>query len=294
MKTKQLILCATLAAALVAPAFGQQVDDAAVVVSVMGKDFTAGQIARLRAGLPTQYKTNTQHMNNRTFLETFGYLQALATLAEEDRILEREPYKSQFEFNRLNFLAQTYLSQINSTLEISNDDKQAYYEEHKDEYSQVRVSMIALEYTPVPELAEKAGKTVISERDAWEEAENLLIELRQGADFAELAKEHSDDSATAAKGGDLGIIEPAAAGVSEQLKAVIFKLAEGQVSPSVKEGGRYYLFKVTARTPRAYNEVAGDVLRGLQGQKLKEKLDEIRGHVRIDDANEAYLQAKPQ
>lgn len=288
MKIKQFFVSAALAATLVASAAGQVSDDT-VVVSVQGKEFTAGEIERVRKSLPTQFQAQTQHMNNRAFLETFGYLQALAGLAEEAKMLEREPYKSQFEFNRLNFLAQTYLSQINSTLELSEEEKQAYYDAHKNEYAQVRVSMIAIDYSPIPEAAEKAGKPVVTERDAWEKAEKLLLELRQGADFAELAKKHSDDTASAASGGDIGIVAPDAAGVSDQVKKTIYALKEGQVSGSIKEGARYYIFKVTEKTPRPFAEVAPQVLQGLMGEKLKARLDEIRSDVKIEVEDQTYL-----
>ena len=293
MKIKQFLLSAALAAVVAAPGPAQEVTEDTVVVTVMGKDFTAGEIERIRKSLPTQFQANTQHMNNRSFIETYGYLQALATLAEEVNMLDKEPFKSQFEFNRLNFLAQTYLSQINSTLEITEEDKRSFYEENKGKYAQVRVSMIALDYSPVPELAEKAGKEVVTERDAWEKAESLSLELRQGGNFAELAKEHSSDSATAAKGGDLGIVAPDAAGVSDKLKQAIFKLDEGQISAPIKEGGRFYLFQVTEKTPRPYDQVAADVLRGVQGQKLKARLDEIREEVKVNNDHTDYLQAMP-
>lgn len=289
MKIKQFLVSAVLAATVAASAFAQVSDDT-VVVSVHGKDFTAGEIQSIRKSLPTQFQAQTQHMNNQAFIETFGYLQALAGLAEDAKMLDREPYKSQFEFNRLNFLAQAYLSQINSTLELTEEEKQAYYEEHKNEYAQVRASMIAIDYSPIPEAAEKAGKEVVTERDAWEKAEKLLLELRQGGDFAELAKEHSDDEASAASGGDIGIIAPDAAGVSDQVKKTIYSLNEGQVSGSIKEGARYYIFKVTEKTARPFPEVAPLVLQGLMGEKLKARLDEIRSDVKIEVEDQTYLQ----
>lgn len=262
-----------------------------VVVSVMGKEFTQAQIEQMRGSLPTQFKQTTEHMNNRAFLETFGYLQALATLAEQDGILDREPFKSQFEFNRLNFLAQTYLSQINATLKIAEGEKEAYYEANKQNFSQLEARVIAIAFDPIPEAVK--NREPVMERDAWEEAQKLVIELRQGADFAELAREHSDDAATAESGGNLGVVEAGEEGIPAELLPKIFALGDGQFSEPVKNGYFYYIFQAKARTSKPFEEVQIQVLQGLQKQKLQERLDEIRTEVKVVATDPAYLNAQP-
>jgi len=292
MNTCKLLLCAALASVSLLAQTPTEVSPDEVVVSVGEREFTAGHIARIRASLPEQFKKNTAQMDNKTFLETFGYLQALAKLAEDENVLEVEPYKSQFEFNRTNFLAQIYLTMINSTLEINDEDVDAYYEQHKNKYTQLRLSAIYLNYTPIPELAEKQGNPVVAERDAWEKAESLALQLRQGADFAELAREHSDDKTSAEKGGDLGLFKPDAP-LSDAIKEAVFKLQPGQVSAPVKDGGRYLLFKATEAQPRPLHEVKIEVLQAVQGEKLSQRLDEIRSEVKVVYPDQEYLQARP-
>jgi peptidyl-prolyl cis-trans isomerase D len=71
------------------------------------------------------------------------------------------------------------------------------YDQNKDSYrlpERVHVRHILLKTTEKP--AEEIAKIKIR-------AEGLLKQIRQGADFAELAKKNSEDSASAAKGGDL-------------------------------------------------------------------------------------------
>ncbi|MBI1356142.1 MAG: hypothetical protein GC160_17515 [Acidobacteria bacterium] len=292
MKIRHFLTIGTVLAASAGAAFAQEsaAADDRVVVTINGEDYTANELDLLRRNLPDQYRRQTQNMNNETFVKTLGYLLTLSQRAEDEELMEKEPWKTQLWFNQLNFQAQAYLATINSTLKITEEDKTRYYEEHKDEYSEARVSAIYLDYSPIPELAEKQGKEVVTERDAWEKAENLLVELRNGADFAELAKENSQDAGSAAKGGDLGFFSPDDTGLSQAIKDAIFKLDAGQVSAPVKDGGRYYIFKVTARRPRAYDEVAVDVLRRLQNQMMQTKLEELRQSVEIEFKDPSWVQ----
>ncbi|HTF90666.1 MAG TPA: peptidylprolyl isomerase [Planctomycetota bacterium] len=67
-----------------------------------------------------------------------------------------------------------------------------------------------------------------SDSTAHKRAEDLLQRLSGGADFAELARTHSEDADSASRGGALGIFER---GPSDRLlKAAVFRLKPGEVS----------------------------------------------------------------
>jgi hypothetical protein len=272
------------------PAPPSNPDPDRVVVAINGQDYTAGDLDMLRRNLPDVFRRQTANMSNKVFVETLGYLLTAAGRAEEDKLMEQEPWKTQLWFNQLNFMANAHLAGINSTLEITEESKQKFYEDHKSDYEEARVSAIYLDYTPIPELAEKQGKKVVTEREAWEKAEKLLVELRNGAEFAELAKENSDDAGSAAKGGDLGYFSPDDASLSQPVKEAIFALAEGQVSAPVKDAGRYYVFKVTERRARPYSDVAVAVLQRLQSTLMQEKLEELRKAVEIEYKDPEWVQ----
>ena len=72
--------------------------------------------------------------------------------------------------------------------------------------------------------------------------EGLLTEIRAGADFAELATEHSDDPGTAAKGGDLGWFRRGA--MVQEFEETAFGLFEGQVSEIVETQYGLHVIKV--------------------------------------------------
>jgi len=73
------------------------------------------------------------------------------------------------------------------------------------------------------------------------EAQAIVQEIQNGADFAQLAAQKSIDDKTKAKGGDLGEAYPG--DFSPTFEQAILALQVGQVSPPVKTENGYYIFK---------------------------------------------------
>ncbi len=81
--------------------------------------------------------------------------------------------------------------------------------------------------------------------DERAEADSLIHRLQNGADFAELARDHSKDG-TAAVGGDLGYARLDM--LAPELGSVIFALAPGQITAfPVRSGNRWFIIKVEGR-----------------------------------------------
>ena len=136
------------------------------------------------------------------------------------------------------------------------------------------------------------GKPPLSENGARLKAKDLVAQLKAGADFAELAKQHSTDSTSAQKGGDLGSFKHDAK-IPTPLKDVIFSLEPGAFSEARQHGGRFYIFHVTAVDAEPMQQVKNDMAGKIQATKMREKVTEIRGALNIDVRNEAYMKVKP-
>lgn len=82
-----------------------------------------------------------------------------------------------------------------------------------------------------------------------QEANDLLLRLRNGEDFAKLAQQYSLDKLTGANGGDLGwfmqeeLLEPA-------LAKVAFQLKPGQIAGPVKTSLGYHIIQTLERADR--------------------------------------------
>lgn len=302
MKFQKLCICFALGFVSAMAAWAQsgessqeQSSERAPVVAVIdGVEYTAADVERIRSTLPNPFKQQTASMTNREFLEnSYRQLLGLVKLAEKEGLPDKEPYRSQLEYYRMQALAGFYTQNMTRNLNVPNQENLNYYAEHKDEYEEVKVSAIYVEFSPNPAQAPSGdGKKSLSEEEAKAKVEKLIAELRAGADFAGLARNHSDDRASAEKGGDLGFFKRSAS-LPPALKQVIFDLAEGQISEPVKVGNRYHVLTVTDRRTPAFSEVAAEITAKVRAAKFAEKLAEAREAVSIEYKDEAFLDKTP-
>lgn len=97
-----------------------------------------------------------------------------------------------------------------------------------------RASHILIKPTDESAKADKAAK---------EEAEALYKQIKDGADFAELAKKYSEDPGSARQGGDLGYFgRGVMVGAFEDK---VFSMNKGEVSAPVKSPYGYHIIKLT-------------------------------------------------
>jgi foldase protein PrsA len=106
--------------------------------------------------------------------------------------------------------------------------------------------MIEYITTSVPNTAEQVHAFHIRTSDAAK-AQALLDQLKAGANFADLARQASEDTATAANGGDLGWFPHDAPLMPPQVLDAAFALQPGEISPVVKNDLGYDIIKVEAR-----------------------------------------------
>lgn len=119
-------------------------------------------------------------------------------------------------------------------------------------------------------------------------AEQILAELKaKPADFARLAKQHSQDPGSAEKGGDLGFFGSGM--MVKPFEEAVFALKENQISEVVRSDFGFHLIKLTGVRPervRSLDEVRGEVVAELRRQAgMKQYADAAEGF-----ANTVYEQ----
>lgn len=90
-----------------------------------------------------------------------------------------------------------------------------------------------------------ALKPLVSDDDARLRLQRLRGRILQGEDFGELARFHSDDTASAVRGGDLGWLNPGS--TTPDFEAVMDGLAEGELSVPFKSSWGWHIVRVLAR-----------------------------------------------
>lgn len=88
-------------------------------------------------------------------------------------------------------------------------------------------------------------KPLVSDEDARLRLERLRERILQGEDFGELARFHSDDTASAVRGGDLGWLSPGDA--APEFESMVNAMEEGDLSEPFKSSFGWHLVRVLAR-----------------------------------------------
>jgi len=129
------------------------------------------------------------------------------------------------------------IAKLQNQVSATPDDLLRYYNEHKDDFRQaeeVKASHILIQ---VPAKADTK-----TDDAARAKAEDILKQLKAGANFEELAKKNSDDKGSAAKGGSLGWFQRGA--MVPEFEKAAFSTPPGQISGAVKSDFGYHIIRV--------------------------------------------------
>ena len=222
------------------------------------------------------------------------------TVSNDD--VERE-FRQRNEKTKLQVVALT-ADAFKSQVKVSDADVSSYFDAHKAEYrvgEQRKVRMLLLDrdqafartgVTPTevqsyyngnitqyqtPEqvrashiLLNTAGKDEAAVR---KQAEDILQQVKAGADFAELAKKYSEDEGSKPNGGDLDYFSRGR--MVPEFEAAAFALEVGQVSDIVKSQFGFHIIKVVDKKPavtRSLDEVRPQIEEQLKRQRADQQI----------------------
>ena len=148
-----------------------------------------------------------------------------------------------------------------------------YYDEHKNEYEQVRARHILISTGSQGEEAKTINPRIKNE--ARQRAESLLARVRKGEDFAKLAGEFNPDDASKETGGDLDYFSRGT--MVPEFEQAAFALKPGEVSGLVETQYGFHIIKVEGRRPAPVDDqmTQQQILEKLQPEleKLAESSD---------------------
>jgi len=150
---------------------------------------------------------------------------------------------------------------------LSEDEVKAYYESNSESFKQqeqLRASHILIKVDP------QEDKSKIT--SARMKIEKIQQKLRQGEDFAALAKEFSQ-CPSSSNGGDLGYF--AQGQMAKPFEDAAFALMPGEISDVVETTFGYHLIKVNDKTPEtvmAFDDIKDGLKRYLTQQKVQKEV----------------------
>lgn len=127
--------------------------------------------------------------------------------------------------------------------------------------------------TPVREqdLNNRSGDDATTPQEAAQKAQMLMERLKQGAQFADLARDFSEDSQSAPRGGDLGLVPVSALNQAPpQLRDSVLKATPGTVS-GVSVGGAHSLVLVVSKEAAGQRDLSSPNVRDGISATLKQR-----------------------
>ena len=197
-------------------------------------------------------------------LDTMIIREIIMQQAQKDGLDKSQAVTDKLEELKKRVVVEAFLKKkIEDQANISDADLQKFYDQNKDKFNtgdQVRASHILVK--------------------SENEAQDILGQIKKGANFEALAKKNSVDSA-GAKGGDLGWFGKGS--MIPEFEKVVFSLKEGELSGVVKTQFGYHIIKLTGKRPagnRSFAEAKEQIKAKLLPEKQQETFQKLKDELK--------------
>lgn len=205
-------------------------------------------------------------------------IELLAQAAKTAKLHEQSPLKEQLAFQRETAMADAAMTQYLESNPITEEDIRAEYEQRKGELG-------GTEY--------KARHILV---ESQEQAQEIIAQLEGGADFAEVAKEHSIEPGADQSGGDLGWFSPAQ--MVPPFAAAVSAMEPGTRSDApVQTQFGWHVIKVEdkrAVPPPDFEQVSQQIERFMTNQRIQAYINELRAKAEISQDEIAPAEAETE
>ena len=253
-----------------------------VIASIGEEKITAGEFAQLIDTLPEQVRNQARGPQRRQMAENLIKVKVIAQEARRQKTDQDKGFKTQAAYQMENLLAVYFLNNYLKTAKVAEEDLKKYYEEHKHEYETMRARHVLIRFkgSRVPL---KADQKDLTEEEALEKAQAVRKRLLAGADFAQVAKEESDDTGSGTNGGNLGEFKHGS--MVPQFDEAASKLPLNEISEPVKTQYGYHIIQVQARETKTFDEVKDEIEKKIRPQLTEKFIAELRAKagVTIDE-----------
>ena len=260
--TTRALAVAVLALATALPQAGQAADAATVVARVGDTEITLGHVAAVMRRLPEQYRQMPDEMLFQGILD-----QLVDQTAVKQQVPEPLPLRVQVDID--NGLREVVVNDALSRLVSGAVTEEALRSLYEERYLGAEPAM---EYN--------AAHILVDSEDL---ARDLAEQLDGGADFADLAREHSNDPGSAARGGDLGWF--GLGRMVPQFEEAVVSLSTGETSAPVQTQFGWHLIRLAdTRSAEAppFEAVRDELAGNLQQQVVMDHIAAAREAAEIE------------
>lgn len=214
--------------------------------------------------------------------EISSYMQLIENVDEYNKFMEESGIDEEFlkDHFKKTLIYDKYRNKIMSETQTTEIELKEHYKAHINEYKKEEIKASHILITTLNDMGEPLSEEETAKKEL--KAADILSKIKQGGDFEALAKEYSDDKASAKNGGDLGYF---AKGVMvPEFEKVAFELEKNQVSDVIKSSFGYHIIKVYDKREETstYEEEKENILGSIRYEIYDKKMEEMKKASKIE------------
>jgi peptidyl-prolyl cis-trans isomerase C len=262
-------------------------DPQKVVATIAGRDITAADVQKMTTMFSPEdiqaFQQNPQFILSQYFL----FLD-LAEQGEKRNLLDKSPYKEQYEGLRLQLLRNARVNEENNAFPVSPEMIDSYYKEHSAQFEQAKIKVIYIPYagtvvapkgTDAAAMAAAAKQAVAAGQSKRPEAEasalaaDIVKQLRSGADFVKMVEKYSEDAPSKAAGGDFPAIRTGSE-YPPDLKNAVFAMKPGEISEPIRQPTAFWIVRLEEKGPQPVGELQETIVTALRNDHMNQWMKE--------------------
>jgi peptidyl-prolyl cis-trans isomerase C len=262
-----------------------------VVIAIGDEKITAAEVEKFIQALPPEFRAYYGGQGKQFLPQSMVRMKVLAAEAVKQKLEEQPVVARAIQTARASILADAAQKHMEQGISVNDQELQELYRKDKTLSEEVRIAHILIRTENAPFRAAGSGPPGLPEAEARKKLDDIRKQILAGADFARMAKQYSEDNATANSGGEMGYVTRER--VIPPVMNAAYSLEPGQVSDILATPYGLEIIKVEEKHTKSFDEVRPK----LESQIRQSRADEItqrlveRYHVVID---QAFFSGQPE
>lgn len=255
--------------------------DERVVISVGSEKLTVADVNQIIQAMPPEHRAFYGGPGKHLLPQYLVEMKILSAEAIKQNLETQREVEAAIEIARESILAVAARKQIAQTIPVSDAQLQTLYQQRKAEFEEVRIRHILLRTeSSISTGSPNPSHPPLTAAEARKKLEDLRTQILAGADFAQLARDHSDDLATAQAGGETGYISRLS--ILPPVAAAAYALKPGQVSEVIVTPYGQELIQVEDKRTKSLDQVKSALEDQIREQKFEELFGELRKKYKVE------------
>lgn len=251
-----------------------------------GKEGDSPKIAKLDDKVITQAQFDNflkfkriqikDNKNRQKIIDQYLNNEVLASAIEKDALLDKSLIAVELnEFKKEMLISRYFEKYLKNT--IREQAIKNYYNTHAEDYNLKKLNVAHILIRTNKKMSEIEKKAKLTT------AQEVYSQVQSGKDFAEAAKDYSEDKTSAKKGGHIGWIKEG--NIDPKFSETAFKTKPGEISGPIETPFGFHVIKVLegpVTVKKSFNAVSGNIRYQLRNKAKKKEIERLVSTVNIE------------